>query len=248
MCGSPFSREPPDSSLREPYAQRLLNWAIVADCWLTCEGTLAVFVGSLRLMTYLTPGKVPVGYSLTRLGAQRGLRPEKLPCLDRLPETALAKLRMFSAIQNCEQGSIDPTPDGRLRCAAVSSRTYRDACQRAHRQPRAEMVAAFAAENKLATIVGTPDGGAGAGRRQFPHRAGFPAAPTCRRLVQRGRERSWRGAASVPIFLFRCRSKRYAPAPTISFNVRSRSCRQCERLTIQAADQCAAAAVFISTG
>lgn len=51
------------------------------------RGNLGGFVGSLRLMSYLTPDQVPVGYSLTRKGEDRKWRPEQLACIDKLPET-----------------------------------------------------------------------------------------------------------------------------------------------------------------
>ena len=42
-------------------------------------------IGGLRLMSYLTPDKRPVGYSLTRQRAVRGYRREELPRLEGIP-------------------------------------------------------------------------------------------------------------------------------------------------------------------
>ena len=42
-------------------------------------------IGCLRLMSFLCPGKTPVGYSLSRRGAEEGRRPEELPKFDRIP-------------------------------------------------------------------------------------------------------------------------------------------------------------------
>ena len=50
------------------------------------RGNLGGFVGSLRLMSYLTPDQVPVGYSLTRKGEDRKWRPDQLACIGKLPE------------------------------------------------------------------------------------------------------------------------------------------------------------------
>ena len=58
------------------------------------RGNLGGFVGSLRLMSYLTPDRVPVGYSLTRKGEDRKWRPEQLACIDRLPSDRLDTLKM----------------------------------------------------------------------------------------------------------------------------------------------------------
>jgi carboxyl-terminal processing protease len=59
------------------------------------RGNLGGFVGALRLMSYLTADRVPVGYSLTRHGRAKGLQPEQLPALDRLPEGLREKLAML---------------------------------------------------------------------------------------------------------------------------------------------------------
>jgi len=45
-------------------------------------------------MSYLTPNRVPVGYSLTRKGEDRKWRPDQLACIDRLPATRLDTLKM----------------------------------------------------------------------------------------------------------------------------------------------------------
>lgn len=58
------------------------------------RGNLGGFVGSLRLMSYLTADRVPVGHSLTRKGEDRMLRPDQLTCIDRLPASRLDTLKM----------------------------------------------------------------------------------------------------------------------------------------------------------
>src|SRR5260370_33632313 len=42
-------------------------------------------IGGLRLMSYLTPGKTEVGYSLTRARKEKGYAREKLPRFGRIP-------------------------------------------------------------------------------------------------------------------------------------------------------------------
>jgi hypothetical protein len=45
-------------------------------------------------MSYLTPGRIPVGYSLTRRGEDREWRPEQLASIDRLPATTMEMVMM----------------------------------------------------------------------------------------------------------------------------------------------------------
>jgi carboxyl-terminal processing protease len=47
-------------------------------------------VGGLRLMSYLTPGKNPVGYSLDRPTSERGYDRENLPRFNRIPKSKFA--------------------------------------------------------------------------------------------------------------------------------------------------------------
>jgi C-terminal processing protease CtpA/Prc len=70
------------------------------------RGNLGVFVGALRLMSYLTPDRVPVGYSLTRNGRARSLRPQQLPALDRLPESAFDKLTQTRSARSMDDGQL----------------------------------------------------------------------------------------------------------------------------------------------
>ena len=58
------------------------------------RGNLGGFVGSLRLMSHLTPERLPVGYSLTRKGEDLGWKPDQLACIDRLPATKFDMLKM----------------------------------------------------------------------------------------------------------------------------------------------------------
>src|SRR5207237_3459601 len=44
-------------------------------------------IGGLRLMSYLTPGKLEVGYSLTRKRRERGYRREDLTRFGRIPSS-----------------------------------------------------------------------------------------------------------------------------------------------------------------
>src|SRR6266478_8329120 len=47
-------------------------------------------IGGLRLMSYLTPGKIEVGYSLTRKRKEKGYSREELPRFGRIPSQKAA--------------------------------------------------------------------------------------------------------------------------------------------------------------
>ena len=52
-------------------------------------------IGCLRLMSYLTPGQVPAGYSLTRKRAANSFRKEDLPVFNRIPSRKLGLLPLL---------------------------------------------------------------------------------------------------------------------------------------------------------
>jgi carboxyl-terminal processing protease len=58
------------------------------------RGNLGGFVGSLRLMSYLTPDRVPIGYSLPKRGEDRRWAPDGLSCIDRHPATKMDIIKM----------------------------------------------------------------------------------------------------------------------------------------------------------
>lgn len=135
------------------------------------RGNLGGFVGSLRLMSYLTPDRVPVGYSLTRRGEDRKWRRDQLVCIDKLPATRLDTLKMAvrfmvlhrdRSIRLMTEG-LGPKPfHGRIVMLVNE-----------HTLSAGEMVAAFATENGLAKIVGTRTGGQVLGGGNFSVGHGF---------------------------------------------------------------------------
>jgi carboxyl-terminal processing protease len=135
------------------------------------RGNLGGFVGSLRLMSYLTPDRVPVGYSLTRRGEDRKWRPEQLACIDKLPATTFDMIKMavrFKVIHRDRSirlmtEGLGPKPfHGRIVMLVNE-----------HTLSAGEMVAAFAKENQLAKIVGTRTGGQVLGGANFSVGHGF---------------------------------------------------------------------------
>jgi C-terminal processing protease CtpA/Prc len=155
---------------------RELDRALVSiqDCSrliLDLRGNLGGFVGSLRLMGYLTPDRVPVGYSLTRKGEDRKWRPDQLACIDRLPATWLDTLKMAVRFLVLHRDrSIRLVTEG-LGAKPFHGRVVMLVNE--HTLSAGEMVAAFAKENNLARIVGTRTGGQVLGGANFTAGQGF---------------------------------------------------------------------------
>ena len=108
-------------------------------------------IGGLRLMSYLTPGKLEVGYSLTRKRRERGYRREELTRFGRIPSRK-ATLFWLAARYAFVDKSILVVTEG-LGPRRFHGRVVLMVNE--HTASAGEMVAAFAEENKLATIVGT---------------------------------------------------------------------------------------------
>jgi len=132
--------------------------ASLSDCnrlVIDLRGNTGGGIGSLRLMSYLTPDKRPIGYSLNRKLIDINYPKEKLRSFDRIPkhkaEIALLFLRFAST-----RGAVALRTEGlgqmpfHKRVVIITNR---------HTASSAEMVAAFAVENKLATLVGTKTAG-----------------------------------------------------------------------------------------
>jgi len=135
------------------------------------RGNLGGFIGSLRLMSYLTPDRVPIGYSMTRAGQDRGLRKEQLVCLDRLPATRLDMLKMAFRFKVLHRDR-----SVRLSTEGLGPKPFHGRVMmliNEHTCSAGEMVAAFAAENRVATLVGTRTSGQVLGGANFPVGDGY---------------------------------------------------------------------------
>jgi C-terminal processing protease CtpA/Prc len=106
---------------------------------------------NLRLMTHLTPDRIPVGYSLTRSRTETGHQREELPQFTRIPGSRLLlpfavwKYRKLDkSIVVVTEGRKRRPYDGRI-AVLVNEHTISGA----------EIVAGFAKDHKLATLVGT---------------------------------------------------------------------------------------------
>lgn len=122
-------------------------------------------------MSALTPDRIPVSYSLTRKGSDRGWKRETLPCIDRLPESRLDALRMalrFLVLNRDRSNQADHRGPWRQTVHGRVAMLINE-----HTLSAGEMVAAFAAENRLATLVGTRTGSQVLGGGNCPVGSGF---------------------------------------------------------------------------
>jgi C-terminal processing protease CtpA/Prc len=112
-------------------------------------------IGCLRLMSHLCPDRRGVGYSVSRAVAKRGYEKDSLPTFDRIPSSKLGVLPLMV----------------RFAFAGRSVAVFTEALGRQphhghvvllvneHSASAAEMVAAFASEYHLATLVGVKTAG-----------------------------------------------------------------------------------------
>jgi C-terminal processing protease CtpA/Prc len=109
-------------------------------------------LGMIRLMSYFTPGRVPIGYSLTRRRAERGYRREELSRFKRIPSKKIALLWLLMRYGFVDQ-SITLVTEG------MGPKTFHGRMVlliNEHSASASEVIAAFAAENKFARLVGSP--------------------------------------------------------------------------------------------
>ena len=125
-------------------------------------------IGGMRLMSYLTPSKLPIGYSVDRPTAERGYDRTKLPKLDHIPKS---KLELpFLAVKFLGKKSVVLETEGfgkqgfHSRIAILVNE---------HTMGAAEMLTQFAQENKLATVVGTQTPGRLVSRSAFKIGRGY---------------------------------------------------------------------------
>jgi len=108
-------------------------------------------IGGLRLMSYLTPGKLEVGYSLTRKRREGGYRREELTRFGRIPSHKATLLWLVARYAFVEKSILVVTE-------GLGERKFQGRVVllvNEHTASAGEMVSAFAEENNLATIVGT---------------------------------------------------------------------------------------------
>ena len=133
-------------------------FAALSDCdrlIVDLRGNLGGGLGLLRLMSHLAPGKIPIGYSVTRKRAERGFNKESLRRFDWIPSTKLA-IPLVALLHAGRDGSVLLTTEG-LGPKKAHGRIV--LLVNEHTVSAGEMISGFAAENKLATIVGSETAG-----------------------------------------------------------------------------------------
>ena len=109
----------------------------------------------LRVMSYLTPQRIPVGYSVTRARAETNYSKERLATFDRIPSQKAALLLLAlkfgfrdDSVSVVTEG-LGPMPFHRRTVILVDESTT----------GAGERIAAFAQERQLAPVVGTRTAG-----------------------------------------------------------------------------------------
>ena len=139
-------------------------------------------IGGLHLMSYLTPSKIPVGYSLDRPTAERGYDKASLPKLDRIPKSKL-EIPLL-AIKFFGKKSVV------LETSGLGNQSFHGRVVilvNEHTTGAAEMLVQFAQENGLGTIVGHKTPG------RLVSRSAFKIGNDYRIVIPIGAYVSWRG-------------------------------------------------------
>lgn len=135
------------------------------------RGNIGGGLASLRLMSYLCPDRRPIGYSLTKRHIERATNPSALPKIYALPESKAKQLAMLVRFRFLhkdrsvvlETEGLGPRPFHGRVVMLINEHTH----------SAAEMVAAFAKENRLATLVGTTTAGEVMGGANFTVGEGY---------------------------------------------------------------------------
>ncbi|MEZ5318346.1 MAG: S41 family peptidase [Vicinamibacterales bacterium] len=108
-------------------------------------------IGCLRLMSLMCSDRRGVGYSVSRAVAKRGFDKEKLPAFDRIPSSKLGVLPLALRFARAKRSvAVFTEALGAQRHHGRIALLVNE-----HSASAAEMVAAFAKETGLATVVGT---------------------------------------------------------------------------------------------
>lgn len=134
---------------------------LIVDLRSNCGGGLS----SVRLMSLLVPDRRLIGYSLTRLGRDRKKTPEQLPAIRRLPGSKLSLLPLavrFKLINRDRSfrlftEALGPMPFHGRVVILVNEYT----------RSAAEMIAAFARNERAARVIGTRTPGEVLGAANF---------------------------------------------------------------------------------
>ncbi|HEX5422373.1 MAG TPA: S41 family peptidase [Bryobacteraceae bacterium] len=134
---------------------------LIVDLRSNCGGGLS----SVRLISLLVPDRRLIGYSLTRVGRDRKKTPEQLPAIRRLPETKLTLLPLAIRFKFVNRDrsfrlfteGLGPMPFHSRVAILVNEYT----------KSAAEMIAAFAHNERAAHVIGTRTPGEVLGAANF---------------------------------------------------------------------------------
>lgn len=157
---------------------RSLDWAIhdllsagIDRLIVDLRGNMGGGIGSLRLMSYLCPGRLPVGYSLTRRKYKSGGDKTRLIRIDKLPSGKAETLWMFVKFRMIHRDRSVAMFTEALGAQPFHGRIV--ILINEHTKSAAEMVASFASENKLAMLVGSKTAGEVLGGATFSAGYGY---------------------------------------------------------------------------
>jgi C-terminal processing protease CtpA/Prc len=109
----------------------------------------------LRVMSYLTPERIPVGYSVTRARAEMGYSKDRLAVFDRIPSRK-ASLILLALKFGFRDDSVSIVTEG---LGAMPFHGKAAVLVDGSTTGAGERIAAFAQERKLAPVVGTSTAG-----------------------------------------------------------------------------------------
>jgi carboxyl-terminal processing protease len=163
MVGIDLARDV-DRAVKELHAEQLI---------IDLRGNSGGGMGCLRVMSYLTPSRLPVGYSVTRKDMdQPRFDKNRLPQFDRIPDRKMGLIPlMFRFALHGRSVAVfteakGPQPfQGRVVILVNE-----------HSASSAEMITAFAAENRLGTVVGRRTAGRLLGGNSFKVGHGYRIA------------------------------------------------------------------------
>src|SRR5438552_15306229 len=135
------------------------------------RGNIGGGLGSLRLLSYLCPSQVEIGYSVTRARQRKGYRKERLTRIGKIPATKAALLMMAVRFKIFQRDRSMVLVTEGLGTQPFHGRIV--VLINEHSHSAAEMVASFAKENHLATLVGTRTAGEVLGGATFKLSGGY---------------------------------------------------------------------------
>jgi carboxyl-terminal processing protease len=166
------------------HISRLFNGSLrgVRRLLIDLRGNPGGGIGGLRIMSYLASPSLPIGYSIDRQTADRGYDKERLPRLNHIPkskwEIPLLALRFFNKKSVVlETEGLGDQPFHRRVGMLVNE----------HSTSAAEMLAQFAKESNLATIIGTKTPG------RLTSRSAFKIGHEYRLVLPIAADQSWKG-------------------------------------------------------